>query len=415
MDIKREPVKNRKKWILVGLGVLGVVVATVALSRLQPAAPTVDGGTIYRDSVVRGEMVREVRGPGTLVPEQIRWISAVTAGRVERIHLLAGVIVQDTTVLLELANPDVQIQVLNSDRALTDAQATLVTLKTNLESNRLSQASLVESIRQDAMDAQRRADAGNELLKKGLISPLDQQQAQDKSNALGARLRLEEDRLKLLSSTIESQIKVQGEQVERLRAISNFQHGLATSMVVRAGARGILQELPLQVGQYAQAGFTLAKVLPTPIKLKAVLRIPETQAKDLTIGQSASIDTRNGIAPGHVTRVDPAPINGTVAVDVALDGAAPAGARPDLSVDGTIEIERLKNVLHTGRPAYGQSNSTVSLFKLVEAGNYAVRVNVKLGRASVASVEILSGLGVGDLIILSDMTKFDGVDRVRVK
>jgi multidrug resistance efflux pump len=415
VDIKREQTKSKKKYIIGGLGAVGVIGVSVVLAQLKPAAPTVERGTIYPDSVVRGEMVRDVRGPGTLVPEEIRWITAVTAGRVEKIYHLAGVKVDPETVLLELTNPDVQIQTLNADRQLTDAEAQLVQLKTNLENNRLNQASLVAQIKQDAFDAKRRAEAGAELLKKNLIVPLDQQQAEDKSESLAERLQIEQKRLVLLSQTIDSQIKVQEQQIDRLRSIAQFQHGLQASMVVKAGTTGILQEVPLQVGQYAQAGFTLAKVVPTPIRLKAVLRIPETQAKDLAIGQKATIDTHNGFANGHVVRIDPASINGTVTVDVVMEGDLPQGARPDLSVDGVIELERLKNVLHTGRPAYGQPNQTVGVFKLVEGGNYAERVNVRLGRASVSQIEILEGLNVGDMVILSDMSRYDNVDRVRIK
>lgn len=416
MDIVRDKPRSKKKIVLIGLGVVALAFVTVALARLEPAAPSVDGSTIYTDSVVKGEMVREVRGPGTLVPEDIRWISAVTAGRVEKIYRLpGGEPVEPETLLMELANPDVQIQQLNADRQLTDAQAALVTLRTNLENNKLNQASTVAQIEQEAADAKRRAEAGAELLKKGLIIPLDQQQAQDRSASLLERLRIEKQRLELLSSTIEDQIKVQEEQVARLRSIAAFQHGLVASMTVRAGARGVLTELPLQVGQYALPGAVLAKVVPLPIRLKAVLRIPETQAKDLAIGQKATIDTRNGLAAGHVTRIDPAPINGTVAVDVALDGAPPAGARPDLSVDGVVELERLDNVLNVSRPPLAQQNSPGTIFRLTPDGHYADRVQVKFGRTSVSRVEIVDGLNVGDRIILSDMSRWDNVDRVKIK
>lgn len=415
MDIKREPQKNRKKWIFGGVGVVALAGITIALMRLQPAAPSVERSTIYPDTVRRGEMVLEVRGPGTLVPEDIRWITAVTAGRVEKKNLQPGVSVEPQTVLLELTNPDVEIQTLNADRQLTDAQSQLVQLKANLNSSRLTQASAVADLNSQYLDAKRRAESGAELLKQGLIIPLDQKQAQDRADALANRVKFEEERLKIMTQTIDEQIKVQEDQVDRLRSISAFQHSLKASMVVRAGATGVLQEIPLEVGQYAQAGATLAKVVPTPQRLKAVLRIPETQAKDLAIGQKASIDTRNGIAAGHVTRMDPASINGTVTVDVALDGTLPAGARPDLSVDGVIEIARLKNVLYTGRPAYGQSDATIGIFKLVEGGRYAQRVSVRLGRTSVNSVEIKDGLAPGDVVILSDMSRWDNVDRVRIK
>ncbi len=415
MDIQRDPPKKTKRWVYLG-AVLGVVViGTVALARLEPAAPSVDRGILFVDSVMRGEMVREVRGPGTLVPENLRFISAVTAGRVERIQLLPGAEVEENTVLMELSNPDVQIQALNAERQLTDAQAAVVTLRTNLENGRLSQASLVADLKQQAADAKRRAEAGAELLKKGLIIPLDQMQAQDKAEALESRLRIEKERLELLSSTIDSQLSVQQEQVERLKAITRFQQQQVVSMVVRAGASGVLQEVPLQVGQWANPGAVLARIVPVPQRLKAVLRIPEVQAKDIQIGQSATIDTRNGMAPGHVTRVDPSVINGTVTVDVALDGEPPSGARPDLSVDGVIEIERLSDVLYTGRPAYGQANATVGIFRIEPDGSHAVRVPVQLGRTSVNHVEIQSGLSVGDKVILSDMSRWDAVDRVRLK
>jgi multidrug resistance efflux pump len=416
MDIKREPQKNYKKYILIGGSVVGLVGITVVLMSLKPAAPTVEGSTIYTDTVKQGEMVLEVRGPGTLVPEDTRWITAVTAGRVEKIHLLPGTTpVEPETIILELVNPDVEIQTLNADRQLTDAESQLVQLRTNLNNNRLTQASAVADLRAQWQDAKRRAESGAELLKQGLIIPLDQQQAQERAEALGKRVELEEERLKILTQTISEQIQVQEAQVARIRSIAAFQHGLKASMVVRAGAHGLLREVPLQIGQYALPGTTLARVDPIPLRLKAVLRVPENQAKDIAIGQKASIDTRNGIAPGHVSRIDPASSAGTVTVDVALDGTPPAGARSDLSVDGVIEIARLKNVLFTGRPAYGQSDATIGIFKLVGGGRYAQRVSVRLGRTSVTSVEIKDGLSARDVVILSDMSRWDNVDRVRIK
>jgi HlyD family secretion protein len=416
MDIKREPRKNYKKYLLIGIGLAALIAVTVALMSLKPAAPTVESSLIYTDTVRQGEMLLEVRGPGTLVPEDTRWITAVTAGRVEKIHLLPGTTpVEPETIILELSNPDVEIQTLNADRLLTDAQSQLVQLKTSLNNNRLTQASAVADIQASYLDAKRRAESGAELLKQGLIVPLDQQQAQDRADALEKRVELEEERLKILTQTIAEQIKVQEEQVERLRSISAFQHQLKASMVVRAGAHGLLREVPLQIGQYALPGATLARIDPIPLRLKAVLRIPENLAKDITIGQKASIDTRNGIAPGHVSRIDPASSLGTVTVDVALEGTPPAGARSDLSVDGVIEIARLSNVLYTGRPSYGQSDASIGIFKLVDGGRYAQRVSVRLGRTSVTSVEIKEGLSAGDIVILSDMTRWDNVDRVRIK
>lgn len=415
MDIKREKPKSIKKPVLIGTGILAVAVVTVLLGQLKPAAPTVDAGTLYTDSVVRGPLVREVRGPGSLIPEQIRFITAVTAGRVEKRHLRPPAEVTPETVILELTNPDVEIQVLNADRQLADAEAALVSLKTNLRTGHLSQASLVEDVRQQYLDAKRRAEAGAELLKKGLIIPLDQKQAEDRAAALEQRLAHEQQRLELLKGTIDEQITAQEAQVRRLRSISEFQHQLKASMVVRAGTTGILQEVPLEIGQYAQPGALLARVIPTPIDLKAVLRIPETQARDLAIGQISEIDTRNGKVKGRVSRVDPAITNGTITVDVTIDGELPAGARPDLSVDGVIELERLPDVLHVGRPAYAQERSTISLFKLTPDGSEAVRVQVRVGRLSVRDVEILGGLEPGDVVILSDMSRYENVERVRLK
>lgn len=415
MDIQRDPPTKRSKYIKIGLGVVALLVVTLAVSRLEPASMTADRAGIYSDTVRRGEMLREVRGPGTLVPEEIRWITAVTAGRVEKVHLLAGADVEPATILMELTNPDVQVQTLQADRQLTDAEAALVQLRTTLESNRLSQASAVAILRQETGDARRRAVAGRELLIKGLIIPLDQQEAEERAAALAEQLGIEEARLKLLSETIAGQIAVQEEQVGRLRSITAFQHQMERSMVVRAGATGVLQELPLQVGQWANPGMTLARIVPTPQRLKAVLRIPETQAGGVVIGQRAMIDTRNGMVPGRVIRIDPASVAATVTVDVALEGDLPPGARPDLNVDGTIEIERLNDVLFVSRPAYGQANSTVGLFRLVDGGNEAIRVSVRLGRTSVNAVEILDGLVEGDVVILSEMSRFDAAERIRVR
>ena len=415
MDIKREAPKSKKKYIFAGAGIAAVVVVTALLAQLKPAAPSVDVGTLLIDSVVRGPLVREVRGPGSLTPEVLQYITAVTAGRVEKRHLRPPAQVTPESVILELTNPDVEIQVLNADRQLADAEANLVSLKTNLRASHLNQASLVEDVKQQYQDAKRRADAGAELLRKGLIIPLDQQQASDRAKALEQRVAFEEQRLQLLKDTIDEQIKAQESQVMRLRSISTFQHQLKASMIVRAGTAGILQEVPLEIGQYAQPGALLARVIPTPIRLKAVLRIPETQARDLATGQVAQIDTRNGFVPGHVVRVDPAVTNGTVTVDVALDSVPPAGARADLSVDGLIELERMPDVLHVGRPAYAQERSTITLFKLTPDGSEAFRVQVKVGRLSVRDVEILEGLDPGDRVILSDMSRWENVVRVRLK
>jgi multidrug resistance efflux pump len=397
-----------------GLALLGVVLATVGLRGLKPAAPQVDRAAVWIDSVQRGPLVIEVRGPGTLIPERIRWISAVTAGRVERRLAEAGEAVKPETVLLELSNPDVQLEALESERQLTASRADQVNLRANLSTQRLNQEAQVAAARAAYLDARRNAEAAESLAAKQLISANDASRARDQVEELATRYKVEQERLTVMEQAADSQIELQAAQVDRLRDVNQFQRGRVRSMVVLAGTTGILQELPLEVGQWAQSGATLARIVE-PGRLKAVLRIPETQAKDVTLGQPAAIDTRNGIAQGKVARIDPAVQNGTVTVDVSLAGELPRGARPDLSVDGTIQVERLDNVLHVGRPAYGQAGSTVGLFKLSPDGKEAVRTTVRLGRTSVNTVEILGGLQPGDKVIISDMSRWDGVERVRVE
>ena len=396
------------------IAAVAVVLATLVLASLKPAAPSVDRATVWIDSVRRGSMVREVHGAGSLVPEHVRWISAVTSARVERIILQPGAKVQAHTVLLELSNPDVQIQALDAQRQLTAAEAELVNLRTSLENQRLTQAGVVATTRTDYLEAKRNAEVAESLGMRGGMSRNDVSHARDKMAELEARYAIERQRLELLAAAEDSELAVQRAQVERLRAIADFQIGRVRSLRVRAGEDGVLQELPLQLGQWVVPGTILAKVVQ-PTKLKAVLRIPEIQAKDVALGQPAAIDTHNGILPGHVTRIDPAAQEGAVTLDVALDGALPPGVRPDIRVDGTITIERLDDVLYVGRPAYGSANSTVGIFKLVDGGEYAVRVPVKLGRSSVNTIEVLQGLEAGDQVILSDMSRWDAVDRVKLK
>jgi multidrug resistance efflux pump len=358
--------------------------------------------------------VIEVRGPGTLVPERIRYISAVTAGRVERRLAEAGEAVKPETVLLELSNPDVQLEALESERQLTVSRADQVNLRANLASQRLNQEAQVAAAKAAYLEAKRNAEAAESLMAKHLISANEASRSRDQVEELSTRFKVEQERLGVMQQAADSQLLLQQAQVDRLRDVNQFQRGRVRSMVVMAGTTGILQELPLEVGQWAQSGATLARIVE-PGKLKAVLRIPETQAKDVTIGQPAAIDTRNGIAHGKVSRIDPAVQNGTVTVDVSLQGELPRGARPDLSVDGTIQIERLENVLHVGRPAFGQAGSSVGLFKLTPDGREAIRTTVRLGRTSVNTVEVQGGLKQGDKVIISDMSRWDGVDRVRVE
>jgi HlyD family secretion protein len=414
VDIARAPVnKKRQRAIYAAIGIAVVVIVTVALSRLSPAAPSVELSTLVIDSVRRGPMLRDVRGPGTLAPEQPRFISAVTSGRVDRVYFRPGAKVEPATVLVEMSNPDVELQALSADQQVSAAEGALVTLRTSLEVQRLSQEGVVAQMRSDFLEAQRTALAAETLSSRNLIASFDLTKARDKVDELRNRLDIEQRRLAVIAGSVDSQIALQRDQVQRLRAISQFQKSRVTSMNVTAGAPGILQDLSLEVGQWVQAGQQLAQVVQ-PDRLKAVLHIAETQAVEVSLGQKAAIDTRNGIVQGHVVRIDPQATGGTVAVDVAFDGPLPQGARPDLSVEGTIEIERLADVLFVGRPAYGQANSTVGLFKLVEGGHYAVRSNVQMGRSSVNSVEVLSGLKVGDQVILSDMSRWDAVDRVRL-
>jgi HlyD family secretion protein len=415
VDIPRAPARRGRKQLLYGgLTVLGLALATAGLRSLKPAAPSVDRAAVWIDSVQRGPLLIEVRGPGTLVPERVRWISAVTAGRVEKRLAEPGQEVNPDTELLELSNPDVQLEALESERQLTVAQGDRVNMRTSLETTRLNQEGNVAAAKSAYLDAQRNAEASSDLARKELISSMEASRAQDRVVELQTRYEVEEKRLAVMTEATGSQLRLQDAQVSRLRAVVDFQRERIRSMKVMAGAHGVLQELPLEVGQWAQSGAVLARLVE-PGRLKAVLRIPETQAKDLTIGQPAAIDTRNGIVKGAVARIDPAVQNGTVTVDVRLEGEMPRGARPDLSVDGTIQVERLDNVLHVGRPAYGQANSTVGLFKLAADGREATRVNVRLGRTSVNTVEVLGGLQPGEKVIISDMSRWDGVDRVRVE
>jgi len=398
---------------------VAIIAVVIGVASLKPAAPSVDRSSVVIDSVRRGDMVIDVRGPGSLVPEQIRWVSAITAGRVDRIDVRPGATVTDTTTLLELSNPDVQLEALSAQQQLNAAEAALVTLRISLSTQKLAQEGVVATTTSDYNDAMRNATAFDELekkgfLAKGLLAPMDVSKAKDKAVELKARMAIEKQRLDVMSQSIAQQIELQKSQVDKLRDIAQFQQSRIASMQVRAGAAGQVTELSLEPGQYVLPGTNLAKVAQ-PGRLKAVLHIPETQAKDIQIGQLASIDTRNGIIPGHVIRIDPGAVNGTVEVDVGLDGVLPKGARPDLSVDGTIELDRLKNVLYVGRPAYGEPESTVGIFKLTDGGKEAQRVNVKLGRASVNMIEVVQGLNAGDKIITSDMSGSDTQSRVRLQ
>lgn len=414
MDIKRAPPPKKKKYILIGAAAAGLVIITLGINRLEPAAPTVERATLMIDSVRRGTMIREVHAPGVLTPEHVKIIAAVTAGRVEQIPNRAGIPVTPTTLLVELSNPDVQLQLLEAQRALTAAEGALISQRTQLQNQRLNQEAAIASLRTQANDAKRQLAAAEELNKKGLSSAYEMAAARDRVRELAEREELGRRQLQLMIESAEREIALQAAQVQRLRSILQFNQERVGSMRVLAGENGVLQELPLDLGQWVNPGMILARV-SQPGRLKAVLRVPETQAKDITLNQRTKIDTRNGIVEGRVMRVDPAAQNGTVTVEVALEGELPRGARPDLSVDGTIEIERLADVTYVGRPAYGQAESTVGLFKLDPDGKTATRVNVRLGRASVNTIVVTQGLGVGDKVIISDMSAYDNTNKVRLK
>jgi multidrug efflux pump subunit AcrA (membrane-fusion protein) len=416
MDIPRPPAKKHKKYIWPSVGVLALAAVTVGVSNLEKRAPTVPRAQLWIDSVRRGELLREVSGNGTLVPENIRWISAVTSGRVEQILVRPGASVEAGTVLMVLSNPDVQMEQLNAQRQLSAEQATLVNLRMSLETQRLQQEGAVASARAAYLEAKRQVEI-NEQLAKGpdkLIAQADVDRAREQLDDADTRYKNAQQQLDLMTASIPGQLRAQEEQIQRARAIAEFQRVRTQSMHVTAGASGLLTELPLEIGQWANSGATIAKVVE-PGRLKAVLRIQETQAKDLALGQIAQIDTRNGIIPGHIVRMDPASQNGMVAVDVALDGPLPAGARPDLSVDGRIEIERLPDVLYMGRPTIGQAGSTVELFRLTPDGSEAERVKVTFGQTSVNAVVIKAGLNVGDKVVLSDVPNVEGQDRIRIE
>ncbi len=414
MDIVKAPPSRRGRKVMIGAAVASLILITIAVLQLEPAAPSVARAGIIVDSVRRGTVTREVRGPGTLVPEHIRWITAQASARVERLAAESGEPVQQGALLLELSNPDLQIQTMQAEQQVRQAEIDLLNLRTTLRSQLLSQQGVVASTQTQYVNASQEALAADSLARTKLISTFELANRRAVADEFTTRLRVERERLQLMQDAIESQIAVQEAQVQQLKAIAERQQNRLRSLQVRAPDEGVLQELTLQLGQWVPEGTTLAKVVQ-PGRLKAVLRIPESQAKDVSVGLAATIDTRNGIVRGRVTRKDPSALGGTVTIDVSIDDPLPAGAVPDLSIDGTIQIERLEDILYSGRPAFGAGTGTVSLFKLVDGGNAAERVAVELGRSSVNAIEILRGLQAGDRIILSDMTSYGAVDRVRIR
>jgi HlyD family secretion protein len=417
MDVPRSPeiLKQRKRRRLIyGIGgAAAILLVTLGLARLKPAARSVERTSVWIDSVKRGPMLRQVRGLGTLVPEEIRWIPAQTQGRVERLVTLPGSEVKADTIVLELSNPEVELQALDAEAQLRAAEAAYVELKVRLNSQRLDQEASAARVQAEFSQAKMRADTDAQLAEQGLIADLTRRLSQVSAEELANRHKLEQERLAIAGESVTAQLAVQRTRVDQARALARVRRDQVQALKVRAGLAGVLQQIPVEVGQQVAPGTNLARVAQ-PAKLKAVVRVPETQAKDVQIGQVAEVDTRNGVVAGKVARVDPAVQNGTVTVDIALTGELPRGARPDLTVDGTIELERLDDVVYVGRPAQGQPESQVSLFRLEADGVHASRVKVTLGRASVSTVEVREGLQPGEQVILSDTSAWDANDRIRL-
>ncbi|HEX9222704.1 MAG TPA: HlyD family efflux transporter periplasmic adaptor subunit [Candidatus Acidoferrales bacterium] len=418
MDIQRpasvKAQKTRRMIITVVVVVLMLGGVTYGLTRLRPAAPTVDDATVWKDTVRRGPMILDVRGLGTLVPEDIRWIPAQSQARVDRIVLRSGDTVKPTSVVLELSDPQLQRDALDAEYQLKAAEADYANLKVQVNSELASQKANEASVRSDFEQAKLQAQVDDQLFKQGLTAEVTTKLSKVRAEQLAIRIKLEEERTRIASDSAQARLDAQRARVDQQKALYNLRKSQLDALHVRAGINGVLQAVAVEVGQQVTPGTNLARV-SDPKLLKAQIQIAETQAKDVVPGQKASIDTRNGIVEGHVTRIAAAPVNGTVAVDVSLDGPLPPGARPDLSVDGTITIENLRDVMFVGRPVHGQADSTIGIFKLTPDGGEATRVNVKLGRVSVNAVEVVSGLQVGDKVILSDMSQWDSVDRVRLK
>jgi HlyD family secretion protein len=415
-EVARRKLIRRIVYIVILLAAIPLI--TWGLSRLKPAAPSVDGATVWRDTVKRGPMVRDVRGLGTLVVEQYMWIPAEFESRVDKINFLPGATVHPNQVIMVLSEPDMELAAADLEWQIKAAQANLENLRVTLETQQLAQKATTEQVKSDMEQAQLQSDRDSQLTKLGLKSDLDTKLSVAKWQELKGRYALSKEQLDISDKSIQAQMDAQKVQIEKLEAAYKLKKQQVEELTIRSTTEGTLTQLgttamPLEVGMRVAPGTILAKIAQ-PNKLKATLKIPETQVKDVAIGQVASIDTRNGIIPGHVSRIDPAAVNGTVDVDVTLEGALPPGARPDLSVDGTITLERLTDVMYVGRPVVGQPGAKISLFKLDQDGKEAQRVNVTLGRSSVNNIEVVDGLKVGDQVILSDMSAQDAYNRIRL-
>jgi HlyD family secretion protein len=416
MDIARPAsvaIAKKRRRIAYGAGAgVAVLLITLGLSRLKPAAPEVERSTVLLDTVKRGPLIVNVRGLGTLVPEDIRWIAAVTNGRVERIVIFPGTEVKPDSVILELSNPEVEQAAFDAESQLREAEAQYVETKVNLERGHLDQQATAARVQSEYHQAKLRAQTDAQLLQQGLIADLTRQLSQLAADELEQRAKIEQERLKKNAEAMEAQLSVQRARVEQRRTMARLRRDQVQQLKVRAGLTGVLQVVPVEVGQSVTPGTNLARVAE-PTRLKAVIRVAETQIRDVQFGQPATINTRNGEVEGKVARIDPAAQNGTVTVDISLPRELPRGARPDLTVDGTIETARLADVLFVSRPAQGQPDSLITLFKVQEDGG-AVRTKVRLGKASVNTIEIVDGLSVGDQVVLSDTSQWDAFDRIRL-
>jgi HlyD family secretion protein len=405
--------RRRKRWTLASGIALALVGVAVAVTRLKPAAPTVERSLVWIDTVKRGEMLREVRGVGTLVPEQISWIAARSAGRIDRIVLRPGATVKPDDVILMLSNPEVVQAAADTGLQLKASEADLESFKVQLKSGLLASESTAAAAKADYEQAKLRAQVNEDLFKKGLVSELEMRLSKVTAEQAEARNTIEQKRFAFARQGIAPQLATKAAEVDQVRAQAKLRQDELDALEVRAGMAGVLQVVPVEIGAQVAAGANLARVAD-PLRLKAEVRIAETQAKDIRLGLPASIDTRNGIVEGQVSRIDPAVQNSTVLVDVSLQGELPPGARPDLSIDGTIQLERLEKVVFVGRPTFGQEKSVVGMFKLDADGLYATRIPVHLGRSSVSTIEVVSGLKPGDRVILSDTSPWNDHDRVRL-
>ena len=416
MDIARPDIARAKKIrrIVYATGFAVVILLiTVGVSRLEPAAPRVDKDTVYMDTVERGEMLRNVRGTGTLVPEQLRWITPITNGTVERLVLRPGATVRPDTVVIELSNPELEQQALETRLQLDAALARYESRRVELRSQELTQQASLKMVESELSQAEYEAELDEKLFKDNLVSELQVRQKQSRVSELRIRQEIEQQRLAIQADSTKATLAAEQADVDRLRTMYQLRQSQVADLQVTAGIAGVLQQVEVEEGASVTPGTNLARV-GDPTRLMAQLRIAETQARDIVEGQPVAVDTRNGVIPGHVIRIDPSVQQGTVTVDVALDGELPRGARPDLTVDGTIELERLENVIYVGRPVFGQEQSVVILFKLDPDSDDAVRTRVSLGRASVSFIEVLDGLQPGDQVVLSDMSQWDSFDRVRL-